>query len=79
MLSLPSFLADLRRGWQQLAFRLKKATAGKAAGEPALVATAPAILNAIHHATGVRMDSVPVTPTRLREALLRQAAREVAE
>ena len=51
----------------------------KGVGEPALVATAPAILNAIHHATGVRMDSVPVTPTRLREALLRQAAREVAE
>ena len=46
----------------------------KGVGEPALVATAPAILNAIHHATGVRMDCVPVTPTRLREALLRQAA-----
>ncbi len=48
----------------------------KGVGEPALVATAPAILNAIHHATGVRMGEVPVTPTRLRAALL---AREVAK
>ena len=41
----------------------------KGVGEPALVATAPAILNAIHHATGVRMAEVPVTPDRLRAAL----------
>ncbi len=44
----------------------------KGVGEPALVATAPAILNAIHHATGVRMDQVPVTPSRLRAALLQR-------
>ena len=44
----------------------------KGVGEPALVATAPAILNAIHHATGVRMGEVPVTPSRLRAALLRR-------
>jgi aldehyde oxidoreductase len=42
----------------------------KGVGEPALVATAPAILNAIADATGVRMDQVPVTPSRLRAALL---------
>ena len=42
----------------------------KGVGEPALVATAPAILNAIHDATGVRMGQVPVTPSRLRAALL---------
>jgi CO/xanthine dehydrogenase Mo-binding subunit/aerobic-type carbon monoxide dehydrogenase small subunit (CoxS/CutS family) len=41
----------------------------KGVGEPALVATAPAILNAIHHATGVRIVEVPVTPDRLRAAL----------
>ena len=41
----------------------------KGVGEPALVATAPAILNAIHAATGVRMREVPVTPTRLRAAI----------
>ena len=42
----------------------------KGVGEPALVATAPAILNAIHAATGVRMHEVPVTPSRLRAAIL---------
>jgi aldehyde oxidoreductase len=42
----------------------------KGVGEPALVATAPAILNAIHAACGVRMREVPVTPSRLRSALL---------
>ena len=47
----------------------------KGVGEPALVATAPAILNAIHAATGVRMHEVPVTPSRLRAALLAEAAR----
>lgn len=41
----------------------------KGVGEPALVATAPAILNAIHHATGVRIDRVPVTPDRLHAML----------
>jgi CO/xanthine dehydrogenase Mo-binding subunit len=41
----------------------------KGVGEPALVATAPAILNAVHHATGVRVRTVPVTPDRLRHAL----------
>jgi CO/xanthine dehydrogenase Mo-binding subunit/aerobic-type carbon monoxide dehydrogenase small subunit (CoxS/CutS family) len=42
----------------------------KGVGEPALVATAPAILNAIRHATGIRPTRVPVTPDRLRAALL---------
>ena len=42
----------------------------KGVGEPALVPTAPAILGAIHHATGVRMHRVPVLPHRLREAIL---------
>jgi len=45
----------------------------KGVGEPALVATAPAILSAVHAATGVRIDRVPVTPSRLRAALLAQA------
>ncbi len=47
----------------------------KGVGEPALVATAPAILNAIHHATGVRMSEVPVTPDRLRAAIAEAPAR----
>ncbi len=41
----------------------------KGVGEPALVATAPAILGAIRHATGVTMRKVPVLPHRLWEAL----------
>ena len=46
----------------------------KGVGEPALVATAPAILNAIHDAIGVRLAQVPVTPDRLRAALRAAAA-----
>lgn len=41
----------------------------KGVGEPALIATAPAILSAIRHATGVRMTQVPVLPHRLWAAL----------
>ena len=48
----------------------------KGVGEPALVATAPAILNAIHAATGVRLREVPVTPSRLRAAILQRASVE---
>ncbi|MBV8408480.1 MAG: molybdopterin-dependent oxidoreductase [Alphaproteobacteria bacterium] len=42
----------------------------KGVGEPGLVPTAPAILGAVHHATGVRVHRVPLLPHRLREALL---------
>ncbi len=42
----------------------------KGVGEPALIPTAPAILSAIAHATGVRVRHVPATPDRLRAALL---------
>ncbi len=45
----------------------------KGVGEPALIPTAPAILNAIRHATGVRVRHVPATPDRLRAALLADA------
>lgn len=41
----------------------------KGVGEPALVATAPAILNAVRAATGVRVTHLPATPDRLRAAL----------
>ena len=41
----------------------------KGIGEPALIATAPAILNAIHDATGARINRVPATPDRVRAAL----------
>jgi len=46
----------------------------KGVGEPALVATAPAILAAIRHATGAQLDRVPVTPSRLRAAIVAAAA-----
>jgi aldehyde oxidoreductase len=42
----------------------------KGVGEPALLATAPAIFGAIRHATGVRVRHAPATPDRLRKALL---------
>jgi aldehyde oxidoreductase len=41
----------------------------KGIGEPALVPTAPAILGAIHHATGARITRVPATPDRVLAAL----------
>ena len=41
----------------------------KGVGEPALIPTAPAILNAIAHATGVRPRHAPVTPSRLWQLL----------
>ena len=43
----------------------------KGVGEPALVATAPAILNAIADATGARITHIPATPERVLAALPR--------
>ena len=37
----------------------------KGVGEPALIPTAPAILNAIHTATGVRVKEIPLTSEKL--------------
>jgi CO/xanthine dehydrogenase Mo-binding subunit/aerobic-type carbon monoxide dehydrogenase small subunit (CoxS/CutS family) len=42
----------------------------KGIGEQAVIPTAPAILNAIHDATGVRIRRIPATPDRIRAALL---------
>ena len=47
----------------------------KGVGEPGLVPTAPAILGAIRHATGVRVTRVPALPHRLRAALREREAR----
>ena len=44
----------------------------KGVGEPALIPTPPAILGAIRHATGVQVNFVPVTPHRLRAAMLKK-------
>jgi CO/xanthine dehydrogenase Mo-binding subunit len=48
----------------------------KGIGEQAVIPTAPAILNAIHHATGVRMRRTPATPDRIREAILAKTSAE---
>jgi CO/xanthine dehydrogenase Mo-binding subunit/aerobic-type carbon monoxide dehydrogenase small subunit (CoxS/CutS family) len=41
----------------------------KGVGEPALIPTAPAILSAIRHATGARIDQLPATPYRVLAAI----------
>ncbi|MFZ0877997.1 MAG: molybdopterin cofactor-binding domain-containing protein, partial [Candidatus Acidiferrales bacterium] len=46
----------------------------KGIGEQALIPTAPAILNAIYDATGVRIRRIPATPDRVRAALLAASA-----
>ncbi|MGC1427874.1 MAG: molybdopterin cofactor-binding domain-containing protein [Albidovulum sp.] len=57
----------------------------KGIGEPSLVPTAPAIMNAIYDAIGVRIKSLPATPEKILKALrdhvpgrehIAQAARE---
>jgi len=45
----------------------------KGIGEQAVIPTAPAILNAIHDAIGVRIYKVPATPDRVRAAILAKA------
>jgi CO/xanthine dehydrogenase Mo-binding subunit len=42
----------------------------KGIGEHAVIPTAPAILNAIHHATGARIRRIPATPDRVRAAII---------
>jgi len=49
----------------------------KGVAEPGLVPTAPAIANAIYHATGIRITSLPITPEKVLAAL--EAQREEVE
>jgi aldehyde oxidoreductase len=42
----------------------------KGIGEQAVIPTAPAILNAIHDAVGIRIRKTPATPDRVRAAIL---------
>ena len=48
----------------------------KGIGEQAVIPTAPAILNAIHDAIGVRIHRVPATPDRIRAAMVAPASRQ---
>jgi xanthine dehydrogenase YagR molybdenum-binding subunit len=41
----------------------------KGIGEIGIVGTAAAVANAVHHATGVRVRNLPVTPDKLLPAL----------
>jgi CO/xanthine dehydrogenase Mo-binding subunit len=45
----------------------------KGIGEQAVIPTAPAILNAIYDAIGVRIHKIPATPDRVRAAILAKA------
>ncbi|RUV30790.1 MAG: aldehyde oxidase [Mesorhizobium sp.] len=47
----------------------------KGLGEHVLIPTAPAILNAIRHATGVLVTKIPATPSRIRAAIRDKEAR----
>jgi CO/xanthine dehydrogenase Mo-binding subunit/aerobic-type carbon monoxide dehydrogenase small subunit (CoxS/CutS family) len=42
----------------------------KGIGEQAVIPTAPAVLNALHDAIGIRVRKVPATPDRVRAAIL---------
>jgi aldehyde oxidoreductase len=42
----------------------------KGIGEQAVIPTAPAILNALHDAVGIRLRKIPATPDRIRAAIL---------
>jgi xanthine dehydrogenase YagR molybdenum-binding subunit len=43
-------------------------------GEPATIPTAPAVANAVFHATGLRLTDAPMSPARVVAALAAQAA-----
>ena len=47
----------------------------KGIGEQAVIPTAPAILNALHDAVGVRLKRIPATPDRVRAAILEKQNR----
>jgi CO/xanthine dehydrogenase Mo-binding subunit/aerobic-type carbon monoxide dehydrogenase small subunit (CoxS/CutS family) len=53
----------------------------KGIGEQAVIPTAPAILNALHDAIGIRLRKIPATPDRVRTAIIaaqKQAAQTKA-
>ena len=49
-------------------------TGAKGVGEPATIPTAPAIANAVFHATGLRLTDAPMSPARVLNAIARPEA-----
>jgi xanthine dehydrogenase YagR molybdenum-binding subunit len=47
-------------------------TGAKGVGEPATIPTAPAIANAVFHATGLRLTDAPMSPARVVKAIAGQ-------
>jgi CO/xanthine dehydrogenase Mo-binding subunit len=49
-------------------------TGTKGIGEPATIPTAPAIANAVFHATGIRVTETPINPTQMARLLAARRA-----
>jgi CO/xanthine dehydrogenase Mo-binding subunit len=47
-------------------------TGAKGLGEPVTIPTAPAIANAVYHATGIRVTGTPINPMQLSELLVQR-------